>query len=595
MGAPVRRGSSAQPTGRLKIWQGSPFASRAFVYPLGAVAPAMGNAAALMPQVVGTRKTGSVGPYVSLSAEPGDMIKLGADSRMQAESFSVMMVMKVDALPSSGLVITLFESGSGVDNSFATSNESFQFRAGSSGEIGCVKDNVVEIVNSPVGAISAGKWAAVSVSHIAGSTGRGRTTIAVDGRIVYDAGSNVSGLKAGNFTIGSKDGTRSEKGAIDVALFTYWPTALTANELADVSAKPWQLFEAPPLPVFNTTAVIAPVTLNGAATAVASAYGTLTSAIALAGAAQAIAIGAGSLSTSFPLSGKAVVRASAAGALSTAIPLAGAAQARAAAAGTLAGGGAARARAAQLSASAAGSLSTAIPLAGTARVEASASGTLAGTATGLIGAARATASATGALSTSIRLAGAAAAVASAYGVLGTKIMLGGSAVASATATGALSLGKPSTPIDISKVSPSRIVPFDGSGSRIVVFQGSGKRMRFNEMSAKKPQLVNGKWMTDRDPDEKSYYAADITDELSDRYTTLAAGGDAIELILQGVTQLEALSVQVANVDGVDRTYIVVLLGGVEGDLPKDWLWCARVKCANGERFDKTTWFNRVDT
>lgn len=150
-------------------------------------------------------------------------------------------------------------------------------------------------------------------------------------------------------------------------------------------------------------------------------------------------------------------------------------------------------------------------------------------------------------------------------------------------------------LDISKISPARVVVFEGSGSRIVVFEGSGKRMRFNDMAAKVPTKENGKWVIDRDPDEKSYYAADITDELSDRFTTLDSGADAVELILQGVTQLGAHSIQVANVSGVDRTYIVVLLGGVEGALPKDWLWCARVKCANGERFDKTTWFNRVDT
>ena len=111
------------------------------------------------------------------------------------------------------------------------------------------------------------------------------------------------------------------------------------------------------------------------------------------------------------------------------------------------------------------------------------------------------------------------------------------------------------------------------------------------MSAKVPTKVGSKWVVDRDPDEESYYAADIADELADRHTTLASGDNAVELILQGVTQLEDHSVQVVD----DRTYIVVLLGGVDGDLPKDWLWCARIRCANRERFDKTTWFNRLDT
>jgi hypothetical protein len=258
-----------------------------------------------------------------------------------------------------------------------------------------------------------------------------------------------------------------------------WNRSLTIAELQQLRADPSQIFESATLPVFSVASA-APIALSGAATAVASAYGTLTSAIALAGAAQAIATGAGALSTSMPLSGAAVVRASAAGALSTAIPLAGAAQARATAAGALAGGGAALAGAAVVSASAAGALSTSIPLAGAARAEASASGALAGTATGLSGTARVTASATGALSTSIRLLGAASAVASAYGALTTGITLSGTALASTSATGALSTAPPK--FDISKIHPSRISVFGGSGSRVAVFGSSGSRVAVFEGS-----------------------------------------------------------------------------------------------------------------
>jgi 6-phosphogluconolactonase (cycloisomerase 2 family) len=39
------------------------------------------------------------------------------------------------------------------------------------------------------------------------------------------------------------------------------------------------------------------------------------------------------------------------------------------------------------------------------------------------------------------------------------------------------------PIDVSKISPARIVVFEGSGSRVVVFEGSGPRVRFDQMSA----------------------------------------------------------------------------------------------------------------
>ena len=160
----------------------------------------------------------------------------------------------------------------------------------------------------------------------------------------------------------------------------------------------------------------------------------------------------------------------------------------------------------------------------------------------------------------------------------------------------------SPPLDISKVHPSRIVMFDGSGSKVVVFEGSGskvvvfegsgKRMRFNDMSAKVPIKIGDKWTTDRDRDEVSYYAADITDELADRRTT--ADEDGVTALVFGVELLEGPQVQVATIDGVERTFVVVKLGDAKGPLPDDWRWVARVPCANGERFDKTTWFNEVD-
>lgn len=145
---------------------------------------------------------------------------------------------------------------------------------------------------------------------------------------------------------------------------------------------------------------------------------------------------------------------------------------------------------------------------------------------------------------------------------------------------------------LAKVSVQRIVVFEGSGSRVVIFEGSGSRVRFEQMSAMVPYKVGDKWVSNRDPDEESYYAADITQELIDRNTTARA--DGIELVLGGVTQLEEPSLEVATIDGVQRTFVVAFLGGQEGDPPDDWFWTARVRCANGERFDKTTHFNRVD-
>jgi hypothetical protein len=110
------------------------------------------------------------------------------------------------------------------------------------------------------------------------------------------------------------------------------------------------------------------------------------------------------------------------------------------------------------------------------------------------------------------------------------------------------------------------------------------------MSAKEPTKVGDKWMVDRDPDEKSHYAADITQELIDRATTAVS----VELVLVGVVQLELPQIQVATLAGVQRTYVVAFLGGTDAVPPEGWKWVARVTCTNGERFDKTTWFNKVD-
>jgi hypothetical protein len=163
------------------------------------------------------------------------------------------------------------------------------------------------------------------------------------------------------------------------------------------------------------------------------------------------------------------------------------------------------------------------------------------------------------------------------------------------------------PIDVSQISAAHIAVFDGSGSRMAVFDGTGSRVAvfsgtgartvINGMTMKLPTLVNGKMTTDRDPDEISWYGADITQELIDRATTPDAS--KLTMDLSGVAVSTAPGsgpmIQTATSGGVTRTYVVVLLVGVDGTLPTDWRWTARVSCTNGERFDKTTYFNRVDT
>jgi len=110
------------------------------------------------------------------------------------------------------------------------------------------------------------------------------------------------------------------------------------------------------------------------------------------------------------------------------------------------------------------------------------------------------------------------------------------------------------------------------------------------MSMKEPTLIGDRWTVDRDADEISYYGADITQELIDRATTAAS----VALVLVGVAQVELPEIVVASLEGVERTYIVALLGPIAEPPPEGWKWVARVTCANGERFDKTTWFNEVD-
>lgn len=110
---------------------------------------------------------------------------------------------------------------------------------------------------------------------------------------------------------------------------------------------------------------------------------------------------------------------------------------------------------------------------------------------------------------------------------------------------------------------------------------------------KEPTIVDGKMTVDRDPDEISWYAADISQELIDRATAPDPSKLALDLV--GVMALQGPVLQTATAGGVTRTYIVVLLGPADGAVPDDWRWTARVSCSNGERFDKTTWFRKVDT
>lgn len=236
-----------------------------------------------------------------------------------------------------------------------------------------------------------------------------------------------------------------------------WRRVLPESELKCLSANPWQLFKVKRR-VLYFDAGTAAAALDGAATATATASGTLTTQIPLTGAAAVIGTASGALSTAIPLSGQAAAVSLADGVLTTQITLSGAALAQALAAAGLTTGiplagqaagqatatgdlstGSSLSGAAAAEALAQASLTTQIRLSGAALAEALAGGDLTAPGAGLSGAATAQAGASGALYTAIPLAGAAQAYSTASGGLTTIIPLAGAAASVSTATGDLTI------------------------------------------------------------------------------------------------------------------------------------------------------------
>lgn len=181
--------------------------------------------------------------------------------------------------------------------------------------------------------------------------------------------------------------------------------------------------------------------LAGSAAAVATAAGTMTLGVAISGSAIAAALATGALSTAVPLAGAAAAHASASGQATLQIALSGAAVASGAATGALSvSGSAALAGNAVATAVASGALSVAIPLAGVAQVHAAASGNLSN-AQPLAGAAVAVLAASGNLVVNVSVSGVALAHAFAAGSLTVQIPLSGNAVLHASAAGLLSGGQ----------------------------------------------------------------------------------------------------------------------------------------------------------
>lgn len=103
------------------------------------------------------------------------------------------------------------------------------------------------------------------------------------------------------------------------------------------------------------------------------------------------------------------------------------------------------------------------------------------------------------------------------------------------------------------------------------------------MAKTAPYLVGDKNTIDKDPEDQLWYVANVIAQLTDSATTAVS----FEVILQGVTLMEKGAPQ-GNLSGL----LPVKLEGM-GALNTESFCTFRVTCANGERFDRTIYFNRV--
>ena len=97
-----------------------------------------------------------------------------------------------------------------------------------------------------------------------------------------------------------------------------------------------------------------------------------------------------------------------------------------------------------------------------------------------------------------------------------------------------------------------------------------------------PTLTAGKWTIYKDPDDQRFYKADVSADLADMGTTASS----VTAIVAGVSILTA-----AVISG---TTMIVKLGGLDVTANPVNYCTFRIACANGEVFDRTIWFIRVD-
>jgi len=124
------------------------------------------------------------------------------------------------------------------------------------------------------------------------------------------------------------------------------------------------------------------------------------------------------------------------------------------------------------------------------------------------------------------------------------------------------------------VAESRRVAFPG-GTRVVAFGTVPSAAVPNA-----PYLEAGRWWCAKHPLDERYWVANITVDLDERKTTAVS----VEAIVAGVTVLQQPVIQ--------GKLIPVKLGGFNA-APGAVNFCTfRVRCADGQRFDRTIWFKQ---
>ncbi|MBX9857420.1 MAG: hypothetical protein K2Y26_17955 [Gemmatimonadaceae bacterium] len=216
-----------------------------------------------------------------------------------------------------------------------------------------------------------------------------------------------------------------------------WNRELSAEEVAAISANPWQLFRTRHVVLPASAAPAADVA--GAASLALTATGSIAIAKPVSGAVAVALTTSGSIAVAKPVAGAASLALNASGAIAIAKPVAGAATCSVSATGSIAvakpvGG------AATLSATAAGSVAVDKPVAGAAQLALTSTGTL--TTVGMGGAATCSLAATGNVAVSKPVSGAAAIALTAAGAASIAKPVAGNAALALAASGSVAVAKP---------------------------------------------------------------------------------------------------------------------------------------------------------